>query len=173
MKYNTFEEALTDLGWYHIDNFEVDNKSAIDQINEILNLSAVPEPKIVTDKKTVIICDNHDFNETYVIDLVSSSLKAIDTKPGDYQLVYIDNVTARQYIDNPKYIQYHTNASDDELKVIERNTIKPKVIVINPEADSIVAVSETEITQITQEAVDYIIKYLITDFALKEKSKQA
>ena len=174
-RYNTLSDALTDLGWFHIDNIEIDNKSAIDQINGIVNLNETNFegiPTIKTEQKTVIVCDNHDFNETYLIDIVSAILKNSEYKPGDLQLVYIDNITARQYIENPKFIQYHNNASLDELKTIERNYLHPQVIVINPNVNAIVNVAETEITQVTEEAVKYIIKYLDDNFAKNQIAKE-
>lgn len=172
--YKSLSEALTDLGWYHIDNIEIDNKQAIDLLNEVLDFSnrdTDGSPKILAEQKTVIVCDNHDFNETYLIDMVSEVLKQKETKPGDYQLIYVDNITARQYIDNPKFIQYHNGASVDELKTIEKNQLKPQVIVVNPDVQAIVKVSETEITQITKEMVNYVINYLDNEFAKTEKAK--
>lgn len=173
-KYKSLSEALTDLGWFHIDNIEIDNKNAIDEINSIVNLNDIDSngiPTIKTDQKTIIICDNHDFNETYLIDIVSAILKEKDYKPGDYSLIYIDNITARQYIENPKFIQYHNKSSIEELKTIEREKLHPQVIVINPEVNAIVNVAESEITQVTEESIRYIINYLDNKFAEKEITK--
>ena len=174
-RYKSLSEALTDLGWFHIDNIEIDNKSAIDNINEIVNLNETNFegiPTIKTKQKTIIICDNHDFNETYLIDVVSSILKDSQYKPGDLQLVYIDNITARKYIENPKFIQYHNGLSEEGLKLIERTQLHPQVIVINPNVNVIVNVAETEITQVTEQDLKYIIKYLDDDFAKIQIAKE-
>ena len=176
-RYKSLSEALTDLSWFYIDNVEIDNKTAIDNINEIVNLNEINfegMPTIKTNQKVIIVCDNHDFNETYLIDIVSAILKEKDYKPGDYQLVYVDNITARGYIENPKFIQYHNNLSIEELKKIERESLHPQVIVINPNVNAIVNVAETEITQVTEEGIRYILNYLDDEFAkvqIKQENK--
>ncbi len=174
-RYKSLSEALTDLGWFHIDNVEIDNKTAIDEINSIVNLNEINSegiPTIKTNQKTIIVCDNYDFNETYLIDIVSAILKEKEYKPGDYQLIYIDNITAREYIENPKYIKYHNGASIEELKTIEREKLHPQVIVINPNVNAIVNVTETEITQVTEESIRYILNYLDDDFAKNQIAKE-
>ena len=167
MKYNTLDEALNDLGWFHLDNIKTDNRYVIDSINEFFNpnnLNSENVPEITANQKTIIICDNSDFNETYLIDLVSEVLKEHNVKPGDYQLVLLDNVCGRLYIDNPKFIQY---IKQEDIKALERGKLFPQVIVINPETNVIVNVSETIITQITKEMIEYLIKYLDNDFKIE------
>ena len=135
-----------------------------------INFEGIPEIK--TEEKTIIVCDNHDFNETYLIDIVSALLKENNYVPGTYQLLYVDNITARQYIENPKFIQYHNNLSEEELKTIEREKLHPQVIVINPNVNAIVNVAEKEITQVTEEAIKYILNYLDDDFAKQQINKK-
>lgn len=174
-KYKSLSEALTDLGWFHIDNIEIDNKTAIDEINSIVNLNEINfegMPTIKTEQKVIIVCDNHDFNETYLIDIVSAILKEKDYKPGDYQLVYVDNITARGYIENPKFIQYHNGASIEKLKTIEREKLHPQVIVVNPNVNAIVNVAETELCQVTEESIRYIMNYLDDEFAKIQMAKE-
>lgn len=175
MLYKTLADALTDLGWFHIDNIITEPKQGIDEINKLVNLNernSEGVPVIKTDLKTIIVCDNHDFNETYLIDLVSEIFKENNYKPGDYHLIYVDNITVREYIENPKYINYHNSETTEELKTIERNKLHPQVIVINPEVNAIVNVIEEEITQVTKEAIAYIIKYLDNDFAKSQIEKE-
>lgn len=170
--YKTLEEALTDLGWYHISQLNTDNKTGVDHINSLFVFNPQSsEPDIKTENKTVIVCDNHDFNETYLIDKVSEELKNRDTKPGDYDLIYIDNICVREYIDNPKFINYRNNTPVEELKLIEKEKLVCKVIVINPEANTITAIEESRIAPINENQIKYILNYLDTDFAKKEMSK--
>lgn len=171
-KYNNLEQALTDLGWFHIDNFKIDNKQAVENILSYFdptNLDSTGQPKITAKNKTIIICDNHDFNETYLIDLVSKTLKESGYSVGKYDLVLIDNLTARSYIKNPKFIPY---IKEENFKLYELNNLKPCVIAINPEKDVIVSYNETEVTVITEQNVKYILNYLDNDFCektIKEK----
>lgn len=172
MLYNTLEDALTDLGWYHISQLNTDNKIGIDHVNSLFVFNPqTSEPDIKAENKTVIVCDNHDFNETYLIDKVSEELKNRNTKPGDYDLIYIDNICVREYIDNPKFINYRNNTPVEELKLIEKEKLVCKVIVINPEANTITAIEESRIASINENQIKYILNYLDTDFAKKEMSK--
>lgn len=170
--YKTLEDALTDLGWYHISQLNTDNKTGIDHVNSLFVFNPqTSEPDIKAENKTVIVCDNHDFNETYLIDKVSEELKNRNTKPGDYDLIYIDNICVREYIDNPKFINYRNNTPVEELKLIEKEKLVCKVIVINPEANTITAIEESRIASINENQIKYILNYLDTDFAKKEMSK--
>lgn len=170
--YKTLEDALTDLGWYHISQLNTDNKTGVDHINSLFVFNPqTQEPDIKAENKTVIVCDNHDFNETYLIDKVSEELKNRNIKPGDYDLIYIDNICVREYIDNPKFINYRNNTPVEELKLIEKEKLVCKVIVINPEAKSITAIEESRIAPINENQLKYILNYLDTDFAKKEMSK--
>ena len=158
-KYKTIDEALTDLGWFHIDNIQTSTDEAIKHIQSIFNpfeLDEDGQPKIVTDKTTIIICDNHDFNETYLIDLVSSELKKKDYKPGTYELILIDNVSARCYIQDPKFIQY---LKEEEYKTIEKNKLKPCVIVVNPTNNTMVMFEEKLTSIIDETIVNYLLQY--------------
>lgn len=158
-KYNTLEQALTDLGWFHIDNIQTNNADAIKHLQSIFDPNDIDkdgQPKIKTEKTTIIICDNHDFNETYLIDMVSSILKENGYKPGDFELVLIDNITCRCYIQNPKFIPYIT---ESDFKTIEKTKLKPCIIVVNSKNNAIVMVSEDNISTITEDKAKYILQY--------------
>lgn len=165
--YNNLDEALSDLGWFHIDNIQTENSVAIKHLQKIFDPTKSDEnnnPLIITDKKTIIICDNHDFNETYLIDVVSKLLKEQNYKKGDLELVLIDNVCCRSYIQNPKFIPYY---DESDYKTIEKEKLVPSVFVINPNTKCIVCQQENILGPIIEENIKYILQYLDD-----EKSKE-
>lgn len=94
---------------------------------DINDLDEDGTPKIVTETKTIIVFDNHKYNETYVIDLINNhiaehnSVKAAD-------LVYCDDPELRRSlfcpnIDKNDYIT---------IENLEKDFLIPSIMIINP-----------------------------------------
>lgn len=136
-QYENLEEALIDLDWYLVSE-SVDEQNTIDTICEFLNpfiREKDNSPRITAKHKTIIVLDNCDFNETYLIDLVSKVLKDKNYKPGDYDLVYCDSFDARYLL------QYGKEIDDEEkekyknkpIQELEKQFLSSGIFVINPD----------------------------------------
>jgi len=94
---------------------------------DVDNLDEDKCPKIITDKKTIIVFDNQKYNETYLIDLIiehgekNPSIKACE-------LVYCDNPDIRRQLFCPAIVENDYKTVD----MLERDFLLPTIMIINP-----------------------------------------
>lgn len=170
MKYENLEKALTDLGWFLLTD-EVGYSTLLEIFNPE-QLNDQKQPTITTKTKTVLVLDNNDWNETYLIDLVSEQLKKQypNIKPGYFDLVYCNDICNRTFVELQRKIVCYSH-TDEETKDIERKELHPMVFVINPEYKCLVALKEQQLNTITEREVTEILKFLDDDFC-KDNMKE-
>lgn len=165
MKYENLQKALTDLGWFYVSD-SVENQNVIEEIRKTfdpLTLNEDKTPKINTERKTIIVLDNKDWNETYLIDKVSQVLKQQNYTPGNYDLIYVDSIKARMFVQNPNF----TDVKKFEEEGFEKNELRPAIIVINPNKNVIVAQFESFVLEPSQ--IIRLFNWLDDDFCDKNK----
>ena len=106
------------------------------ELKNHFNLDLLDEdsvPAVITKEKTIIIIDNEDFNETYLIDIVNEcfDLFLSGDRGKDIKLLYIDNFDLRCLIFNivPDIRKLKTI---EERKAFEKVNLVPSFIIINP-----------------------------------------
>lgn len=155
-KYETLEQALKDLNWNKIDSEE--------ELLKYFNPNKLDEegvPEITTSEKTIIVCDNSDWNSNYVIDLVSEEIK---DKNINCKLIYINDINLRLYLEKVTL----TEADKEEFSsIIEKEKLHPMVVVINPEKNAIVRIQENNLSILTKYHVESILKWLDNEFCNK------
>lgn len=141
-KYNNLEEALNDLQWVHISN--ENGPKNIEEGGQILkkyfdvdNLDTKYIPKIITENNTVIVFDNDDWNESYLIDVVSELVRNKIEKY-NIKLVLITNIYVRLNVYKDSNFNPDRLLIDLEYrKEIEKSETTPSVITVNPEKQTI------------------------------------
>lgn len=134
--------------------------------NSLINLNDLDEnlmPKIVTEKTTLVIFDNEDYNETYLIDLVKNYLE--NNKISDkIEIKYIDNLDIRLKIFAPKIqMQLFDNKNNPtKRKEIEKANAIPAFMLILPKTNSIEIVKESFISVLNAEDVKNCFKILMS-----------
>lgn len=155
-KYETLEQALKDLNWLKIDSEE----ELINYFNPN-NLDEEGVPEITAKEKTIIVCDNKDWNSNYVIDLVANTVKNQNI---NCKLVYINDINLRLFVEKINL----TESDKEEFDfIIEREKLHPMVIVINPEKNVIVRMQESNLTIIRDFHVETIVQWLDNKFCDK------
>lgn len=155
IKYQSLEEALKDFGWFTL----IDDNEYREQVKNLFNPEKLDEdgvPMITTKQKTILVCDNKNWNNTYLIDLVSTVLKEKYIKPGQYMLIYCNNIKARTYIKNPAVHEKFIPQTEEGRENYEKSVLNPCIFFINPDSNVIVQLRET-IGTITK---DQITKYM-------------
>lgn len=160
-KYETLEQALNDLNWMKINSDKI-----LKNFFNPDNLDEEGVPEITTKEKTIIVCDNREWNSNYVIDLVSDVIKTNNIK--DCKLIYINDVNLRIYIE--KLDLGNSVLTNEFLEEIEREKLHPMVIVINPEKNVIVRIQENGIALLNDIHVKSILNWLNNDFCDKNIS---
>lgn len=142
--------------------------------------SDIPQtPKINTSRKSIIIFDNHDFNETYVIDLVNAILSFLKRDDCEFQnsetketivtngdeflktnevdIYYVDDFVTRLKCFNPKTLNLLEAIFDindlkvENIKNIEKKLLVPALMFFDPEySDEINCIYERQLSQITE-----------------------
>ena len=92
-------------------------------------------------KKTLIIFDNQNFNETYLIDLINQYFDESmhNIKSLDIDLFYVDAplIRAELFTPNIKEEEY------DTIDNLERNFLVPTIMVINPNENQLTFFTES------------------------------
>lgn len=165
-KYSSLEEAFEELGWQHIHND--DDIWKVSKIFDVTKLDSDGCPKITTNRSTIIITDNIDWNETsLLIDIISAKfieMYGIEKKT-ECDFVYIDNIKTRALIDNVDYESIKDKLDREESrKAIEKFVLKNALIVVNPKIDLIVRFTEG-IAPISFDnpVIDSFLKLLLVD----------
>ena len=125
--------------WY-VENF-IDLKKYFDI--EILDEDKVP--KITCDKKTCIIFDNTNFNETYLLDIFNEIISDKNNEIIGRQLeteidfVYVDDFLIRTQLFTNRIEQYQKeiNVSKADDLIFEKENLIPGFMLINPETNEI------------------------------------
>ena len=109
-----------------VKNFKkVENFSDLSKYFDVNILDEDGTPKIVTEQKTIILMDNEDFNETYLIDVFNKTFE--DTNLEHVELVYIDNFDVRKQL-----VAKDIEQGTIDKKAYEKTYLTPCMMLINP-----------------------------------------
>lgn len=86
-------------------------------------------PEITCEHNVVLIADNADFNETYLIDFVKNFLDKDDMKNlvKGVEFAYLDKVNIRHGLFNPSQ-ERHEGMSDKDF---EKSYLRPSILIVN------------------------------------------
>lgn len=147
------QEAIVDLGHMFL------NIKTIDEFRKLVfdpsDLDEELSPKINAQSLMIVVCENSDFNETYLIDRVYDYLKR--DKEGDKKyesaiVAYVNNFEIRNYINNPKQEKLQIT-DENELKEFEKE-LPTTCFVIVPSKDNIYIITDSPLTVLNQIYVD-------------------
>lgn len=126
----------------------------------LLNLNYLDDnlmPQIVTKNSSLIIFDNEDYNETYLIDLVKEYLEA-NSIPTAIKIYYCDSLEIRLKIFKPKELENVTLFTNDR-KEIERKIV-PGFMLLFPKHNSVETVMESILHVLDKDDVRNIFEKL-------------
>jgi hypothetical protein len=126
---NTIDELLAVHNIKKIESF--------DSLKKYFDVELLDEdgtPKILCEQKVVIFCDNLDFNETYLIDIINAYLDEVKYIKESVDFLYIDNFDVRKEL-LAKNI-FWDKASVDQ-KAFEKTYLSPCILTINPIKDEL------------------------------------
>lgn len=135
-----------------------------EELSEIFNVSNLDKdgtPKIVTQKKTVIVFDNSDFNSTYIIDMVNDYLENMIPKHEriKYNFIYIDNPIIRRDLFHPD-LRDSKEPKMNNAQYLELNILKAGIMVINPVKQHIVTFMESNINTLESNVINGGLNWL-------------
>lgn len=147
------QEAIVGLGHMFL------NIKTIDEFRKLVfdpsDLDEELCPKINAQSLMIVVCENSDFNETYLIDRVYDYLKRDKEECKKYEsaiVAYVNNLELRNYIKNPK--EEKLKISDEkELKEFEKE-LPTVCFVIVPNKDNIYIINDSPLTVLQQIHVD-------------------
>lgn len=139
----------------------------LEKFFEIVNLNELDEdlqPKIVTKDKSLIIFDNEDYNETYLIDLIKNHLENNKVSES-IKIFYIDKLEIRLKVFAPKKLtEFEGLLFDVQNQPINRKDyekgLNPGFMIIIPKNNTISIFKETMINIISQNNVTDMFKIL-------------
>ncbi len=130
-----------------------------DKLTELFDLNQLDDegtPSIVTERKTLIIFDNVDFNETYLIDVVNEFIKNNPNSINldEVDIFYIDDFQIKKDLFAPS-VEIDKNAK----KIFEKEHLIPCLITLNP-VENTFAIFKEQLQIITKEALKNIFTWL-------------
>jgi len=151
----TIEQLMQKYGFKRIEKFE-DFKNLFD----VTNLDEDNSPKIITTKKSLLIFDNQNFNETYLIDLINQYFdeSMINIPSLNIDFFYIDAPLVRAELFTPNIIEEEYDTIDN----LERNFLVPTIMIINPEEEQLTFFTES-IVPFDLDSVKSCLTWLLND----------
>lgn len=124
---------------------------------DVKNLGEDGSPEIETEQKTVIIFDHSDFNSTYMIDLINQYIEDHPAITDNTVFLYCDDFLTRVELFEPKRLKsLKEDNLDNDLAGVERDILKPGLLIINPFEFSVDWFPEP-FTPFTIETVDKVL----------------
>lgn len=137
----TLEELLKVHNVRKVEKFE--------ELEKVFDLNVLDEdntPAIVTDHKVVVLFDNMDFNETYLIDVVNKYLDEHASVANNVEFLYVDDFNIRRDLLAPRIIG-NLDALDVVkiigMKAFEKTYLPTTIFTINPITNEFRRYSET------------------------------
>ncbi len=125
---------------------------------DVTKLDEDGTPEIVCENKVVIIFDNQDYNETYLIDLYLEYLKTHLWLKDSIEVIYIDSFDVRKKLFAESVYNKQWDANNlMPRKEFEKKYLIPGIMTINPIENQISFHSE-KMTPLTLEHVTDIFK---------------
>ena len=149
------EEKLNKLGVKKIDT--------IDDLKKIIDFTTKdgqPEPVIVADGLSMIIMDNKNYNETYLIDVFEKFVdEQCNTGFNEYientNLYYVDSLELKSFIHRMGEI---VPIQDEEY--LEKNVLVPTIIVMDKRYNDIGILKENIISVLDESDFEDVYKYI-------------
>lgn len=137
----TLEELLKVHNVCKVEKFE--------ELEKVFDLKLLDEdntPAIVTDHKVVVLFDNMDFNETYLIDVVNKYLDEHASVANNVEILYVDDFNIRRKLLAPGiFINLGALGKEnlDGMKAFEKTYLPTTIFTINPITNEFRRYSET------------------------------
>ena len=115
-------------------------------------------PKVTATDNCLLVCENEDFNKTYLLDLLYQSLSGGD--PQSLPLYYVTDVNLRRKIiaPNSKDINFGTEQEREEFE----KTLQGNIISVIPKDNDMYIIEDSPYSVLTQDAVDKFIEKFFT-----------
>ena len=112
-------------------------------------------PKINCSHPMILLCENSDFNETYLIDRLYDYLKRDAEGKNKFAHIwigYVNDLVIRNYIRNPKETKFECD-NLEKRKAFEHE-LPTMCFIVLPEKNDIFVLQDTPITTINQKHFD-------------------
>ena len=115
-------------------------------------------PKVTSIDNCLLVCENEDFNKTYLLDLLYKSLIVED--PQTLKIYYVTDVNLRRKIISPssKAINFNTEQEREEFE----KTLQGNIISVIPKDNDMYIIGDSPYSVLTQDAVDKFIEKFFT-----------
>ena len=155
-QFKSLNEARTAIVELQHTFFEIKTISEFNKL--VFDPTAIDDegaPKVTAQQLMILICENSDFNETYLIDKVYQILKEdFESKEQKYQnaaIVYIKDTIVRNYIGNPKEIE--CKFESEEVRCLFEKELPTICGIVIPEKNDIYLIKDTPLTVIETETL--------------------
>jgi len=118
-----------------IDEYKIIKLNEFEKFSEYFDLTTLDEdgtPKIECEHKVVIIFDNEEYNETYLLDVIAEYLKNHSWIAENIAFVYVDNFELRMKLFGKKLFDEMVESGLMVKKEFEKKYLPPCIMTINP-----------------------------------------
>lgn len=167
LQFKSLNEARTAIVELQHTFFEI---KTISEFNKLVfdptDIDDEGAPKVTAKQLMILICENSNFNETYLIDKVYQILKEdFESKEQKYQnaaIVYIKDTIVRNYIGNPKEIE--CKFESEEVRCLFEKELPTICGIVIPEKNDIYLIKDTLLTVIETETLRNFFNYVSKKF---------
>lgn len=136
--------------------------NSIDDLQKVMNFDEHHEPNVVADGYSLIIMDNQNYNETYLIDTFEEFMN----EEKEQKVADFFNKTKFYYVDSPEIKSYIMRMGEvvpiQNVEYLEKNELVPSLFILDKDKNDIGIRRESKISILYksdfQDLYDYITR---------------
>ena len=136
--------------------------NSIDDLKKVMDFDEHHEPNVVADGYSLIIMDNQNYNETYLIDTFEEFMN----EEKEQEVADFFNKTKFYYVDSPEIKSYIMRMGEvapvQNVEYLEKNELVPSLFILNKDKNDIGIRRESKISILYksdfQDLYDYITR---------------
>lgn len=131
---------------------KIENSEELKKYFDLNDLDADKTPKIVCDQKVVIVVDNTDFNETYLIDIINEIIEEyprLGKNESSVKFLYLDNFDVKRELFAPSI----EKTDDLTISEFEKINLPPALLIINPMVEQFSSFTEPQLQTFNKDLV--------------------
>lgn len=136
--------------------------NSIDDLKKVMDFDEYHEPNVVADGYSLIIMDNQNYNETYLIDTFEEFMN----EEKEQEVTDFFNKTKLYYVDSPEIKSYIMRMGEvvpiQNVEYLEKNELVPSLFILDKDRNDIGIRRESKISILYksdfQDLYDYITR---------------
>lgn len=137
--------------------FNVTKINTLEELKKVIDFSEKKEPIVVADGYSMLIMDNVDYNETYLIDVFNDFYEKHKEKLEEIgmKFFYVDSLELKSYV-----MRMGEIVPIQDPEYLEKNVLVPSIFVTDKDKNDVGVLRESKISVLDESDFEDSLRYL-------------